>query len=149
MPLVSYSDFDKLRLREFAATDPGYYEDEEEHGTAFLEQLRGVSFARARSRPEQLHTVDVEFRYASPEIARATLQRLGLGISPFMSQSVVKQHFGAPVEQATWPPDYRVAWFEIGDADRYRVRCGFGNDDRLDCLVFSRLDFPMDVSEFA
>ena len=149
MSLISYLEFDALRLREFAGNDPCFGEEEEEHGTAFLEQIRGVSFARARSRPEQLHTVDIEFKYAPSEVAAASLHRLGLDISAFDSSHAVEKRFGTPVKQATWPPDYHVAWFEVGGPDRYLMRCGFGNEDRLDCLVLCRLDFPMDVSEFA
>ena len=144
MALLSYCNFDTLRLREFAAGDPAYGDEEEEHGTGFQEQIRGVTFARARSHPDQLHMVDLEFRYAPPAVAQAVLHRLGLGISAFDSQRVVEQHCGSPVRDATWPPDYRVVWYEIGNVDRYSLRCGFGNEDRLDVLVLSRLDFPMD-----
>ncbi len=144
MALLSYRDFDTLRLREFASNDPAYGDEEEEHGTGFLEQIRGVTFARARSHPQKLHTVELEFRYATPVVAEAVLHRLGLSISAFDSQRVVEQHCGALVRDATWPPDYRVVWYEIGGVDRYSLRCGFGNDDRLDVIVLSRLDFPMD-----
>jgi|SRR6266550_2914542 len=119
MALIRYSDFDRLRLREFAADEPAYGEEAEEHGTGFVEDIRGISFLRARSRPEQLHTVDLEFKYASPAIAQAVLSRLALGISGFDSRRAVEQHCGAAVRDATWPPDYRVAWYEIGDGDRY------------------------------
>ncbi len=144
MILPKYSDFDTLRLREFAGDDPAYGDEEEEHGTGYLEQIRGVAFARARSRPEQLHTVDVEFRYAPPDVATVILRRLGLGFLAFVSQRIVEQECGAPVRHAVWPADYRVAWYEIGEPDRYVLRCGFGNDDRLDVIVLSRLDFAMD-----
>jgi hypothetical protein len=144
MGLIKYSEFDRLRLREFAAADPAYDEDEEEHGTGLLEQIRGLIFARVRSHPEQLHTVDLEFRYAPPAVAQAVLHRLGLAFSGFDSQEAVERHWGVAVRHEIWPPDYRVAWYEIGDSDRYLLRCGFGNDNRLDVIVLARLDFEMD-----
>lgn len=144
MALIRYSDFDSLRLREFAADDPAYSEEAEEHGTGFVEDIRGISFLRARSHPTQLHTVDLEFRYAPPAVAQAVIGRLGLDLSAFDSQQAVEQIYGAAARQETWPPDYRVAWYEVGDSDRFRLRCGFSNDDRLDVIVLERLDFEMD-----
>ncbi len=144
MALIRYSDFDRLRLREFAADDPAYGEEAEEHGTGFVEDIRGISFLRARSHPVQLHTVDLEFRYAPPAVAQAVIGRLELTLSAFDPQQAVEQLYGAAARQETWPPDYRVAWYEIGDSDRFRLRCGFGNNDRLDVFVLERLDFEMD-----
>jgi hypothetical protein len=144
MELAPYSEFGRLRLKEFCPEDKLYNEDIDEHGVFIKEEIRGVWFARWRKRPDELFVITVHLDDCSTNVVRLLFPKLGLELMPGTSRAETDALFGTPQWQRA---DGGLVRYRTGGDSPYEVSCGFGDGCRLSQVSVRRLDIQIPHDE--
>ena len=128
MELIPYSQFSKLRLRQF---DPSASNEEEIAGFEFMglvwfeELAEGVEFLRHENDPHRLGAVGITFEYVAPKLVAAILAATHLPLRHRMTMDDVASVLGASTRKEEAASEFVSHDFYCGDTDRYLVRCWF------------------------
>lgn len=137
MELISYSEFAKLRLRNFVSNDVEIFERE---GVEWLggywigESVRGADFARWEEIPNETGGMDLDFSLLPDPTMRAILETIQLPLRPGMKLEEVYSILGQPKERDIFGDsvhDRQTDNFETNSAQPHHIGCSVHNDTGL------------------
>jgi hypothetical protein len=134
MHLLSYDQFAKLRLRDFAPPNVaiGEASDWEWLGARWFNEGVGfTSFSRPLHAPEETGGLEVSFPAFPADSSQRLLVMIGLPLRPGMSASEVLTALGTPTATHLYVPDRHTYDFVLGSPDSYRIGCTITARDGL------------------
>ncbi len=147
MELIPYSQFAKLRLKQFVGKD---VEVSETDGWEWMggywvnEGVNGfTSFSRLEDTPEETGGLEIDFVELPASSARAILDAVRLPLRSGMKLEDVYAVLGEPKEKDTFGKyvhDRQTDNFEVGSEQPYYVSCTVHNENGLVYLAVLRGD---------
>lgn len=148
MRMISYSDFAKLRLKDFLDDDAELWVEEsgmdivvglggyEEYGETRFEWKQGEIYQTAGI------TLDFEPDSILPsEAVKQILRRVGLPLDKGITASALIQELGTPVKDERGRPGLRLIYFVCGEVDEYLIGCDVDDRDGLTGIYVARKDY--------
>lgn len=143
MQLISYDQFGKLRLRDFARNDAaiGEVSDWEWMGACWHNEGIGfTSFSRHVSTPDQTGGLEISFNELSADSSQLLLRTIGLPLRPGMSTTEVLSVMGSPADTHQYVSDRRSYEYSVGISEPYVVSCTVHDTEGLMYVTVIRSD---------
>jgi hypothetical protein len=143
MPLISYDQFAKLRLRDFVpdGTAIAQVSDWEWMGSCWYNEGVGfTSFSRHVSTPDLTGGLEISFTELPDDSNQRLLSAIGLPLCPGMNTTDVLSVMGLPAETHQFVPDRRSYEFTAGDSQPYVVSCTVHESEGLIHVAVVRPD---------
>jgi hypothetical protein len=142
--LPSWSDFARLRLRQFA--DPEAIvplEDWEYMGCLWVGEAIGFTeWLCVEAEPEILRSVALALGALPEAVAAAILERLGLPmLRRGLDADTIEGALGPCIERARFVADRETLEFEVGAPEAYQVSCTVHRDEGLIHVTMMRADY--------
>jgi hypothetical protein len=143
MPLISHSQFSRLRLRRFLPSRLRVVEQdgfEWMNGLWLYEGLGFTWFGRLETAPDATAGVELFFEELPRPVAKRILYRIGLPICPGMKLRDISGALGKPQDTQVFCDDRKTYVFALGGRRGYEVCCTAHQKDGLIHVSIIRAD---------
>lgn len=134
MELISYSEFGRLRLRDFCGEEVAESDspDWEWMGSQWYCQSVGFTwFGCLHDMPNETGGLEVDFGELPESVWRRIFETIHLPLSAGMTLDKITSLLGQPLEILTFVEDRKTYMFKVGSAHPYEVSCTVLDDGGL------------------
>jgi hypothetical protein len=134
MEMISYSEFGRLRLRDFCGDEvaESNIPDWEWMGGLWFGDAVGFTwFGRLHDAPKETGGLEVDLAELPEHVWSRILDSLHLPLRAGMTFDSITSILGQPFETDFFLEDRKTYEFRVGSAQRYRVSCTVLDDDGL------------------